>query len=99
MGLWVQLVKRERPNVCAAAKALDSWLGPEGIAGGPISGKTALCLEIDLPVGSVVEVEDSEDNTSDEGSQPTQSQATPIATMPVRGIRQMTLEELFKPLR
>lgn len=99
VGLWVQLVRKERPDVCAAAEALDSWLGPDGIAGGPISGKTALCLEMDPPVGSVVEVEDSEGDTSDDSSQPTQTQATPMATTPVRGIRQMTLEELFKPLR
>ncbi|KAF1923102.1 uncharacterized protein M421DRAFT_49791, partial [Didymella exigua CBS 183.55] len=60
--LWMELVKKERPDVCAASKVLDDWLGPEGISGGPISGKQTLSIELDIPLDPVVEeVEDSED--------------------------------------
>ena len=47
--VFVDLVKKERPDVCAAAKAFDDWLGPEGIAGGPLGGRKTLAIELDAP--------------------------------------------------
>lgn len=97
--LWIELVKRERTEVCAAVKQFDSWLGPEGISGGPISSKTMLYLEGHTPTDTVIEIEDSEDDSSAEATQLSQSQATPTATAPTKNTRQMTLLELFKPLQ
>lgn len=98
VSLWIELVKKECPDVCAAAKALENWLGPEGIAGGYISSKETLYLESDIPTNSIVEIEDSEDESSDESCTPTQLQTTPLASVSIKGIRQMSLLELFKPL-
>ncbi|KAF1354564.1 hypothetical protein EJ07DRAFT_39385, partial [Lizonia empirigonia] len=57
IDVFINLVKRERPGVCLAAKQFDEWLGPEGIAGGNIDGKTTLSIEV-KPPGSVHLVEE-----------------------------------------
>ncbi|KAF2629493.1 hypothetical protein BU25DRAFT_310213, partial [Macroventuria anomochaeta] len=46
IDIFIDLVKRERPDVCLAAKQFDEWLGPEGIAGGNINSKKMLSIEL-----------------------------------------------------
>ncbi|KAI1663147.1 hypothetical protein L13192_12814, partial [Pyrenophora tritici-repentis] len=64
LDLFLQLVKRERCDICDASKALDSWLGPEGIEGAPIDGKARLSIEANAPAVAytVEEIQDSEDD-------------------------------------
>jgi hypothetical protein len=64
--VFVNVVKRERPDLCAASKALEAWLGLEGIAGGPINGKQMLSIEAEGPatIYEVEEVGDSEEEDS-----------------------------------
>jgi hypothetical protein len=45
LDVWVELVKRENPDVYAASKALNGWLGLEGIARGLISKKETLSIK------------------------------------------------------
>ena len=63
LDVFIEVVKRERPDLCAASKAVEAWLGLEGIAGGPISGRQMLSIEVDAltTIYEVEEVEDSED--------------------------------------
>ncbi|PVH90805.1 hypothetical protein DM02DRAFT_479183, partial [Periconia macrospinosa] len=49
LAVWMELVKKERQEIYVASKALEGWLGPEGIAGGPISGKQTLSIEAEAP--------------------------------------------------
>ena len=90
--LWLQLIKRVNPEACTASRALDAWIGVEGIQGGPIQGQERLYIEVKGPASQVEEVVDS---TDEEGSdvesslQPGKSSA--------RRFRQLTLLELFKP--
>ena len=102
IDVFIELVRRERPDVCLAAKQFDEWLGPEGIAGGEIKGKSALSIEAKLPETTyeVEEIGDSEDESEDEDeeadgrveiAQPhVCSQSAPAASL-----RQTTLPELF----
>ncbi|KAF1933792.1 uncharacterized protein M421DRAFT_28443, partial [Didymella exigua CBS 183.55] len=60
LHVWIELLKKERPDICAASKALESWLGPDGIAGGPINEKQTLCIEAEAPV-TIYEVEEIQD--------------------------------------
>tara|TARA_R110002003_G_scaffold848_2_gene21688 strand:- start:1445 stop:1693 length:249 start_codon:yes stop_codon:yes gene_type:complete len=46
--VWLELVKKVNPDVFKAAQILDSWLGPDGIAGGAISEKLLLVLKPSL---------------------------------------------------
>lgn len=95
VAVWIKLVQKVRPDVYKATKELDDWLGLEGIAGGAIRGKTALYLESNIPPSSIVEVRDSDDESSDADIEPSQTQPSPAT----RGsLRQMTLGELFKPV-
>lgn len=59
-------MKKERPDVCVAAKQFDEWLGPEGIAGGYIKGKAALSIEV-KPPQAVCEVQEIGDSEKDSG--------------------------------
>jgi hypothetical protein len=43
------------PDVVRAAYILDSWLGPDGIAGGAIGEKTPLGIEAE-PVMTIYEI-------------------------------------------
>ena len=99
MEVFIELVKRERPDLCSASQALERWLGPEGIAGGPIAGKQMLSIEAEAPATmyEVEEVDDSDDDRgllleheSDDGSD------TAELSQPKRW-RHLTLTELFQP--
>ncbi|KAL5371384.1 hypothetical protein DPSP01_014303 [Paraphaeosphaeria sporulosa] len=103
LAIWMDLVKRERQEIYAASKALESWLGPEGIAGGPISGKQTLSIKAEAPA-TIYKVQDSEDDgTNDEtdgsvdDSVNEHAQASPTPT-PASRLRQLTLPELFHPI-
>lgn len=97
LQVFIRLVRRERPDVCLAARQFDTWLGLEGIAGGAIGGKKTLGIELDVPevACEVQEINDSEDEADDrvEIVQP------PIrlnSRVPAASLRQTTLPELFK---
>ncbi|EFQ92599.1 hypothetical protein PTT_10266, partial [Pyrenophora teres f. teres 0-1] len=68
LDVWMKLLKKERQDICVASKALESWLGPEGIAGGPISEKKTLSIEAEAPatIYEVEEIQDSEDDETDD---------------------------------
>ncbi|KAK7177487.1 hypothetical protein PSPO01_16461 [Paraphaeosphaeria sporulosa] len=106
LAVWVELVKKERQDIYKASKTLESWLGPEGIAGGPISGKQTLSIEAEAPaaVHEIDEVRDSEDEgTEDEieggvdSGVDEQAHASPTPAPALR-LRQLTLPELFDPI-
>jgi hypothetical protein len=103
IDVFIELVKRERPDVCLAARQFDEWLGPDGIAGGEIKGKAALSIE-SKPLETtdkVEEIRDSEGESDSEGEDAdgrveiaqlqVRSQSAPAAAL-----RQTTLPELFK---
>ena len=103
VDVFIELVKRERPDVCLAAKQFDEWLGPEGIAGGEIRGKVALSIEVKPPetAHEVEEIGDSEGESEDESDDA--DGRVEIAQLQVRSrsapaaaLRQTTLPELFK---
>lgn len=100
LHVWIDLVKKERPDVCAVSRVLDSWLGPEGILGGPISGKQTLSIELDIPTYPVVTgVDDSEDDEVGEDIQALQTQAPSKShSTPSQNMCQMSLLELFRPV-
>ena len=85
-----------RPDVYAASRALDSWLGPEGIAGGPISEKKTLSIEAEAPA-TIYKIQDSEDDDIDESVKASQLQVTLKSPAPAQ-LRQLTLLELFYPI-
>jgi hypothetical protein len=58
--VWLELAKRVNPEAHAASMALDTWLGSDGIAGNPISGKETLCIEVAAPA-STLDVEEIHD--------------------------------------
>lgn len=103
--VFIKLLKRERPDVCLAAKQFDEWLGPEGIAGGDIKGKKTLSIELNAPgtTHRVEEIEDSDDDgdveddddDNNERVEIIQSQAR-SKSAPAASLRQTTLPELFK---
>ena len=100
LHVFIELVKKERPDLCAASKALEDWLGPEGIAGGPIGEKKTLSIEAEAPatIYEVEEIQDSEDDEVNESVEVSQSQATPKSPAPAPQLRQLTLLELFHPV-
>jgi hypothetical protein len=63
----VELVKKVNPNVFAASKALEAWLGLDRIAGGLISGKKTLSIKAKALATfyKIEEVQDSEDEASE----------------------------------
>jgi hypothetical protein len=96
--VWVELVKKENLDIFAASKALDTWLGADRIAGGPISGKKTLGVEARAlaTVYEIEEVQDSEDEASeDKASKVAISLRSPRSA---RLRRQITLLELFNPV-
>jgi len=99
LPIWLALVEKVNSDACTASKALDTWLGSESIAGGPIDGKQALRIEAELPttIYEVEEVQDSEGSEGDEDSTPTQPRAIVLSAEPTRPWRQLTLLELLKP--
>jgi hypothetical protein len=89
---WLELIKRVNPEACTASRALDAWIGQEGIQGGPIQGQKKLYIE---EKGSASHVEEVVDSTDEESSD-IESSAEP-AKSTARRLRQLTLLELFKP--
>jgi hypothetical protein len=101
-NVWLALVKKEKPDVFKAAQILDSWLGPEGIAGGTIGGKTPLGIEAEpgMPIYEIEEIGDSEDSGDDSVSVgASQFQALPEHRSRTPQLRQSTLLELFHPIK
>ncbi|KAE8832108.1 hypothetical protein PTNB73_10511 [Pyrenophora teres f. teres] len=103
LDVWIKLLKKERQDICVASKALESWLGPEGIAGGPISEKKTLSIEAEAPatIYEVEEIQDSEDDETDDSvdnSVGKRTQALPKSPTPAPRLRQLTLLELFHPV-
>lgn len=103
LDVWIKLLKKERQDICVASKALESWLGPEGIAGGPISEKKTLSIEAEAPatIYEVEEIQDSEDDETDDSvdySVGKRTQALPKSPTPAPQLRQLTLLELFHPV-
>jgi hypothetical protein len=101
LGVFVNLVKRERPDLCAASKALEAWLGPDGIAGGPISEKQTLSIEAEAPatIYEVEEIQDSEDEDIEDVAKSPGSLHSQESVAPPERLRQMTLLELFHPAK
>ena len=99
LDVFVNLVKRERPDLCAASKALDTWLGLEGIARGPINDKQMLSIEAEAPttIYEVQEVEDSEEEDLVDSADDSDDEAAPKDVAQPKRFRQMTLIELFRP--
>ncbi|UPX18151.1 uncharacterized protein EKO05_0008461 [Ascochyta rabiei] len=103
LHVWIELLKKECLDICAASKALKNWLGPEGIAGGPINEKKTLSIEAEAPatIYEVEEIQDSEDDETDnsvDDSTREQSHASLKSPMPALRLRQLTLLELFHPV-
>ncbi|KAK1914348.1 hypothetical protein P3342_007594 [Pyrenophora teres f. teres] len=107
LDVWMKLLKKERQDICVASKALESWLGPEGIAGGPISEKKTLSIEAEAPatIYEVEEIQDSKDDETDDSvdnsvdnSVGKRIQALPKSPTPAPRLRQLTLLELFHPV-
>ncbi|KAL5401082.1 hypothetical protein PMIN03_011836 [Paraphaeosphaeria minitans] len=90
-ALWLEVVKKVNPDTYKARQVLDAWLGADGIAGKPISGKETLFVEADVPIPStqVDEVADSEEESEDGEDED--------ASAPARSLRQLSLVDMFKP--
>lgn len=99
LEVFVSVVKRERPDLCAASKALETWLGPEGIAGGSISSKQMLSIEAEAPptIYEVEEVEDSEEEEMLDTIESADNESSHDDNTGPKRFRQMTLTELFHP--
>jgi hypothetical protein len=99
--VWLDLVAKVNPNAYKASKALEEWLGLEGIAGGSISGKKKLSIEASVlepatPTQATV-VDDSEDDADDDDIELVLSQISEASPRPAQQWRQLTLVELCKP--
>jgi hypothetical protein len=100
--VWLELVPKVNPNACSASRALDAWLGSEGIAGGSISEKERLRIEESKPepLTQIEEVEDSEATSdSEDEREPARRYAVSTSPAPIRPLRQLTLLELCRPLQ
>jgi hypothetical protein len=101
LNVWLDLVKKENLDVYAASKALDSWLGPDGISGGSIDSKKTLSIEAEAPatIHEIDEIGDSEDEEDDRRIVVSQTQLTlkrPVSAQ--NKMRQMSLLDLFHPI-
>ena len=67
LDVWLELVRKVNPDVVKAGHILDSWLGPDGIAGGAISEKTPLGIEAEpvMTIYEIEEIQDSKDSRDD----------------------------------
>jgi hypothetical protein len=67
LHIWMKLVKKKHQDLCVASKAFESWLGPKGITGGPISGKQTLSLKAEAPatIYEIDEIHEGEDSETD----------------------------------
>jgi len=101
LNVFIKLVKREQPDLCAASRALEEWLGADAIAGGPIHNRSILSIETHAPASlyEVVEVPDSEDEEDslvliNDLAEP-ESSVAPVTLK--KHLRQRKLTELFTP--
>ncbi|KAL5371461.1 hypothetical protein DPSP01_014257 [Paraphaeosphaeria sporulosa] len=98
-ALWLEVVKKVNPDTYKASQVLDAWLGADGIAGKPISGKETLFVKADVPMPStqVEEVADSEEEGEvgdDKDGDESDGKTKPA---PARSLRQLSLVDMFKP--
>ena len=101
LNVWLDLVKKENPDVYAASKALDSWLGPDGISGGSIHLKKPLTIETEAPatIHAIDEIGDSDDEEDDRSVIVSQPQLTAKGPASARKkMRQTSLLDLFHPI-
>ena len=101
LDVWLELVRKVNPDVVKAGHILDSWLGPDGIAGGAISEKTPLGIEAEpvMTIYEIEEIQDSEDSGDDSVSVgASQFQTSPKSPTRAPQLRQSTLLELFHPI-
>jgi hypothetical protein len=99
LHIWLELVRKVNPDVIKAAYILDSWLGPDGIAGGAIGDKAPLGIEAapDLPIYEIEEVQDSGDDS--EGADASQLFASPKERTRTPQLHQVSLLGLFHPVQ
>jgi hypothetical protein len=89
--LWLELVKRNSPDTCAASQTLEQWFGEDGLQGGGIETREKLMIEEMDSVVRVEEVPDTDASDSDvemliESSEPTQR---PLASCSIRELVQV----------
>lgn len=70
LQIFLQLVQREKPELCAATKALDEWLSPDAIAGGSIATRERLRIGLEAPallhrLKEILDSNNNSDNNSD----------------------------------
>jgi hypothetical protein len=94
--VWLELAKRVNPEAYAASMALDAWLGLDGIAGKPISGKETLCIEVAAPISTLDIEEIPNTNVEDEDKDEESMLLLQSSVLLVRQMRQRSLLELFK---
>ena len=105
--VFIKLLKRERLDVCLAAKQFNEQLGLEGITGSNIKGKKTLSIKLNAlgTTHRVEEIEDSDDDgdveddddNNNEQVKIMQSQAR-LKSAPAASLRQTTLPKLFKAI-
>ncbi|KAF2822733.1 hypothetical protein CC86DRAFT_410311 [Ophiobolus disseminans] len=86
----LQLLSLPETPTHDASRALDAWLGSEGIAGGSISKREMLCIKVSdsEPRTQIEEVEDSEASSdSADELEPAQHKRVSRSTASVRPLR------------
>lgn len=94
LDVWLDLVKLVNPDAYNASQKLDSWLGPEGIAGESICSKVSLSIEA---APQVYEISDSEDSGNDSNTAEDLSLSL-ATTKSISPLQQLKLTELFNPV-
>lgn len=92
---WLQIVLHINPDMYAAGKAFEGWLGTDGIEGGSLNGKEPLQIESRLALGTAVNLRDEE--VHDDVDLTTQE--SQYEREPKKPLRQLKLTDLFKPQR
>ena len=95
--VWLELVVKVNPVAYSASKALDIWLGSDGLAGGPIGGKATLYMEMSMSATQVTEVDDSEDGDESD-VELAEFQRSGGPGTPAETLQQLSLLELCKPI-
>lgn len=100
VDVFINLVCKERPDVCLAAKQFSDWLGPDGIAGGPIDQKETLSIELNASqiaheVEEIQDSEDDDDSGEDDGRVVVTCLPGRAKSASAAPLRQTTLPELF----
>jgi hypothetical protein len=82
------------PDVYNASQKLESWLGPEGIAGESICSKAPLSIEA---APQVYEISNSDDSGDDDNTAENLSLSL-VTAKTVTPLRQLKLLDLFNPV-